>query len=87
MFGLTMQELLDIEQFCHWKFKKIKTKTCNWILNNFFIENLIKSKPKLAVEYWKNKFIENLMKSKLKLVKEFGHGPGIVGKTSLIRIS
>jgi hypothetical protein len=35
----------------------------------------------------KNKFIENLIKSKLKLVKEFGHGFGIVGKTSLIRIS
>jgi hypothetical protein len=35
----------------------------------------------------KNKFIENLIKSNLKLGKEFGHGLGIVGKTSLIRIS
>jgi hypothetical protein len=35
----------------------------------------------------KNEFIENLIKSKLRLVKEFGHGLGIVGKTSLIRNS
>ncbi len=27
-FRLTMQELLNIEQFCPWKFSKIKTKTC-----------------------------------------------------------
>jgi hypothetical protein len=49
-----MQELLDIEQFLSLKVQeKSKLKHINWILNNFFIENLIKSKLKLAVEYWK----------------------------------
>jgi hypothetical protein len=26
LFRLIVQELLNIEQFCHWKFNKIKTK-------------------------------------------------------------